>query len=505
MSYYEQNIPPTREQRLTIGDSFSGCGKELLDCAQSGCMLQKNRKFWQAGACQMQLSLMMAATVENSVIIMHGPVGCGSTLHSLGPAANKGKAKRGKKPQVLVWLTTNLQESDVIGGGEKKLRETVEYADKTFRPEIIFVVSTCTPSIIGDDVEEVVRQTHKGVAAHLVSIHCPGFRTRVVATAYDSFYHGLLKHLPLEPLPGQDFISLKENEPGYELAIQNFAYRKNRTVNLFNATSIGPADEEELVRLLKALNLNVQVYTEYSSLAEYRKMSQAALNISMCNVHDDYLLAYLKDKYGLPYVIQGMPIGTKAVRKWLLAVAEHFGLEEKANRLADQEEKQVNEALQPFLPALKGKRVLISGGVVRVAEEAKVLKDLGLEVIGVRAYHYDNGAEPIYGSLADELPEVHVSVSNQLFELANQIARYQPDLVIAHSGTQGWVAKMGVPAIQLFDVDRAYFGYRGLFSLVKRIAFAFENTSLPRRLAQHVNLPYKKEWYEKDPFSYLKG
>ena len=40
MSYYEQNIPPTREQRLTIGDSFCGKSEDLLDCARSGCLLE---------------------------------------------------------------------------------------------------------------------------------------------------------------------------------------------------------------------------------------------------------------------------------------------------------------------------------------------------------------------------------------------------------------------------------------------------------------------------------
>ena len=312
MSYYEQKTPPVRDERLTIGDSFSGCGGELLDCARSGCLLQKNRSFWQAGACQMSLSLMMAATVEKAVIVMHGPVGCGSQLHSLTPQTNKGKGKRGKAPKPFAWLSTNLREADVIGGGEKKLRETLEYADREFRPEIIFVVSTCAPNIIGDDVDEVVRQAQESVAAHIALIHCPGFKTRVVATAYDSFYHSLLKAIPFAPLPYKDYLPLEESDPNYELALKKQNFQKSRTVNLFNATSIGPDDEAELTRLLSALGLKVQVYTEYSSLDEFRQMSWAALNVSMCSVHDDYLLNYLQETYGIPYVIQGMPIGAKA-------------------------------------------------------------------------------------------------------------------------------------------------------------------------------------------------
>ena len=122
MSYYEQKTPPTREERLRIGDSYAGTGCSALDCGKSGCMLNQSRRFWQANMCQMTLSLMMAVTVENSIIIVHAPIGCGSMLHPLGIASVRGKARRGKTPAAPVWLSTNLKESDVIGGGEKKLR-----------------------------------------------------------------------------------------------------------------------------------------------------------------------------------------------------------------------------------------------------------------------------------------------------------------------------------------------------------------------------------------------
>lgn len=505
MSYYTQSIPPVRDQRLTIGDSFAGCGCDLLDCAKSGCLLQKNRRFWQAGSCQMALTLMMAATVENAVIIMHGPVGCGSQLHSLTPPTNKGKAARGKAPRAFPWLSTNLREADVIGGGERKLRETIAYADRRFRPEIIFVVSTCAPNIIGDDVEEVVRSMQPEVTAYIASIHCPGFKTRVVASAYDSFYHGLLSHIPFTPEPWRDFVPFAAGDPNVELARKKYEYRKSRTINLFNATSIGPVDEREMERLLDALGLTVRVYTEYSSLDEFRLMSEAALNVSLCNVHDDYLLSYLKEKFDISYVIAGMPIGTQGTREWLVSVAAHFGLEEQAHRLCDDEEKQLEKALDPLLPELRGKRTLLCGGVIRVGQEALTLQSLGMEILAVRAYHYDTGAEPVYDALAAEMPEVPIAISNQLFEQVNQVRRYRPDIVISHAGTQGWLAKMGVPSIQLFNVDKPYFGYTGLYSLAKRLLFALKNPSYQQRLAEHIRLPYKESWYDREPFHYIKG
>lgn len=505
MGYYEQKIPPVRDLRLRIGDAFpEGKGCDLLQCSRGGCLLGKKRSFWQANSCQMALTLMMASTVENSVIIVHGPIGCGTQLHMMDSGARKGNVSRGKQPKPLIWLSTNLRETDVIGGGEAKLLEAIEYADREFRPEILFVVATCAPNIIGDDIEEVVKTAGETTAATIVSLHCPGFKSRVVATAYDTFYHGLLKHLPFEPVPYKDYIPFEAADPDYELAVKKYQYKKSHTVNLFNATSIGPEDEKELVRLLNALDLKVQIYAEYSSAEEIRLISQAALNVSMCNVHDDYILEYLKKTYGIPYVIQGMPIGLKATRDWLMAIAGHFGMEERAGRLADREEEKVLKALQPYLPPIKDKRVLIGGGVIRVAWEAMLLEELGMKVIGIRAYHFDNGAEPVYEVLNEELPEVPISVSNQAFELVNQLQTLKPDLAVIHNGTNGLVAKLGIPSLQLFHVDKSFFGYRGLFDLTKRIGFAFLNSSYQRRLREHVKQPYHPEWYEKDAFSYIK-
>lgn len=505
MGYYEQSVPPVRDSRLKIGDSYTGNACDLVNCGREGCLLQKGRSFWQANSCQMALSLMMATTVENSVIVMHAPGGCGAILHSLSVQSAKGKSRRGKVGSAVPWLSTNLTEADVIGGGEDKLRKTIEYADKEFRPEIIFVVATCAPSIIGDDVEEVVRQARLHVTADVVSLHCPGFRSRVVATAYDTFYHGILRGLNLSPKPWVDFRPLNESDPQAELADKKYQFQKSRTVNVWNATSIGEADEKEVERLLTALGLKVRFFAEYSSRDELRMVTEAALNISMCNVHDDYMLKYLEEKYGIPYVIAGMPIGFKHTRQWLLQIAEHFGLEKEAAAFADYEEVLARKAIKPFLEQVKDKSVLICGGVVRVGAEAITLSELGLNVLSIRAYHYDDGAEAVFEEVAKSLSKTAVAVSNQLFEMTHQIKTLKPDLVISHNGTQGYIAKLGVPSIQLFNVDSSFFGYTGIYQILRRIVFEFKNTSYRDRLSKHIKLPYKQSYFEGDAFKYIKN
>jgi nitrogenase molybdenum-iron protein alpha chain len=145
------------------------------------------------------------------------------------------------------------------------------------------------------------------------------------------------------------------------------------------------------------------------------------------------------------------------------------------------------------------------GGVVRVGAEAATLSELGLKVLGIRAYHYDEGAEPIFEDVGQTLPETPVAVSNQLFEMTHQIKTLKPDLVISHNGTQGYIAKLGVPSIQLFNADFSFFAYSGLYQILRRIVFELKNTSYRSRLSKHIRLPYKHRYFEGDAFKYIKN
>ena len=57
--------------------------------------------------------------------------------------------------------------------------------------------------------------------------------------------------------------------------------------------------------------------------------------------------------------------------------------------------------------------------------------------------------------------------------------------------------------MHLFDVEKPFFGYAGIYRFVRKMQFALKNTSYVERLAKHTQLPYKEDWYEKDPFYYI--
>jgi nitrogenase molybdenum-iron protein alpha chain len=58
--------------------------------------------------------------------------------------------------------------------------------------------------------------------------------------------------------------------------------------------------------------------------------------------------------------------------------------------------------------------------------------------------------------------------------------------------------------MQLFHPAYNYCGYSGVFEVSRRLYTKLRNSQFNRQLSLNVPLPFKKDWYEKDPFAYIK-
>ncbi|MDR3258648.1 MAG: hypothetical protein LBT51_03425 [Fusobacteriaceae bacterium] len=496
---FRDKAPEVRERRLETGIAFAGTCNDIRCAQRSGCINAANRSFSQTHGCQFTLSLGMLNSLRNAVVIMHGPIGCGAcTIGSVGTSQTF-RRLRDPLAEGVVWLNTNLDESDVIAGGEKKLRESILYADKEFRPETIIVPISCVPSLIGDDVDNILDNLQSETAAILIPIHCAGFKTKIMASAYDDVYHGILRGLVRPPvrkidsniIPDENYIFKKK-------------YRDEHTVNILNVGSMSRPDELELERLLNAIGLYVRFLPCYSAAEDFRYMTESALNVSVCGTHDDFFIENVYNLFGIPYIIDVMPVGKKNTSRWLLKIAEHFGFEKDAQKFIDSEEREINEALDQFRPTLKGKRVYIAGGEVRILATAEVVQDLGMEVVGFKGHHYDKFSEPLFDNLEniDDVP--YNAATQQPFEQINIVKKLNPDLYIGHTGTGNISVKQGVATFPLYGPANNYMGYSGVFEIARRINKALKNWQYCKKITEHCPLPYRKEYLEGDPFKYIK-
>jgi nitrogenase molybdenum-iron protein alpha chain len=387
-------------------------------------------------------------------------------------------------------MSTAMNEIDVISGGERKLAQAIQEIDRQHDLKAIIVVSGCVPGITGDDIEAVIGELQPNVRAKLLPVHCEGFKTKIWATAYDAYYHAFGRHL-FDP-PGE--------APAVDPEL------RSRTVNLFNVSSMGRTDELELIRLLQALGLEVNVFPVFARPQEMYRVTQAALSISTCPTHDDYILQHLKDQYGVPFVLRHMPVGIENTSQWLRDIAAFFKKSAQAEAIISQEETELRAALQPFLFALRGKRAFLSAGEFRALATANLLCELGCELVAVRPFHHDEFANVEYEKLQRNTGDVALNIANcQPFEEANLIARLKPDIFLGHLVGNSTASKMGVATHTIYHIGLNYVGYKGAYELARRLARQLRNPAFHKNLANNLKLPYKQSWYRRDPYSFIQS
>ncbi len=496
MDFIKEKAPPVREDRLKACNAFGGSCCELSKQGKKGCLNGIKRTFAQTQGCQLNLSLAIINTIRDAVVIVHSPLGCGgSSLATAGISKNFQKL-RDPKAKGLIWLNTNLDDCDVVNGGEAKLREAVLYADSEFRPGAIIVLNSCVPAIIGDDIDSILDDLQHQISAKIVPIHCEGFKSKIMASAYDSVYHGILRNL----------VGDREKDTRIyedEIERQKEQYRISRTVNILNVSSMSKQDEDELTRLVKALGLNVRILPCYAHPDDFLDVSDAALNVSICATHDDYFVEHIKAKYGIPFVLKAIPIGIKNTNQWLLDIAEFFGIGDIASRLVQNETRELLEALEPYKEKLKGKKVFLGGGEIRILSTAELLQGVGMEVVGLKGYHYDHFADPLLEKVENSENIVFNVATGQPFEQANLLKKLKPDIYIGHSGTNGYTAKQGFPIFPLFGQTSIYMGYAGAYEIVRKIDRVLSNPMFNRNLSENSRLPYHEDWFEENPFKYI--
>lgn len=485
MEYYDAKEPPVRENRLKSCNSFGGTVEEVLEKAQCGCLNQACRKFHQTQLCQSSLALSWVDTVSDPVIIMHAPVGCGGMNMFMRELFFDSP----DKVRYVRTISTNLSESDVISGGESKLRQAIIYAEENFHPENIFIMMTCVPTLTGDDAASVIESLKGQVKANLMPVYCAGFKSKIPASAYDALYHGIIR-------------TYLQDKP--EEVKANLAKKNGKKVNLFNTSSTSHADQEELKRILELIGLEVRILP-YDAPTQYlTDMVDASLNISICTTHDEYLFTYLQEVYGIPYIMKNIPVGIKNTSIWLLEVAKFFNKEELAQEVIAKEVAKLELALAPYKERLKGKTAFVHGGEPRSLATADTLELLGMEVLGIETRHHDRFSNELLETRRQNKKMTYSVSIGQPFEKANLLERMKPDVYVGHNGQCVQPAKQGIPVYPLFYKPNNYFGFTGVFEIARGLARMLRNTQFYQNLRENLSLPYQQSWYTKEPFSYIK-
>ncbi len=198
-------------------------------------------------------------------------------------------------------ITTDIDENDVILGNPKKLANLVEYAASRPNPErkLVFVSNTCVPTVIGEDVESVVKRVRKRTGLPLLYL-------TVTPRSMNNVFEGLLVERRLaaeQTAPAPD--------PG--------------TVNLIGFPATRAVAELESLLSDAGVRVNTRLLPELDT-DRIDALPKAAMNVVLPNRTWQNLYDQVLDRSRLLSVFPEAPYGWDASRRWLVSIGAGLGV-----------------------------------------------------------------------------------------------------------------------------------------------------------------------------------
>lgn len=470
-----------RERRLKSITGYNGTAADLCTSYDNKTLCNRERTFTQCTTCSADQVMNQLSCIQDAAIVEHGPAGCSGDIPRRNLVNRSGRRTRNIEVCNIKYINTNLTEKDTVYGGAIKLEKAIKEAKRRFEPKAIFVTTTCASAIIGDDIESVTERAEKEIGIPVVAIYCEGFRSRVWATGFDSSYHALLQKI-VKP-----------------------AERKRKDlVNIINFHG-----SDVFSPLLGKIGLKVNYIVPFTTIEQLSHISQASATLQICSTLGTYLAAGLEKYFGVPEVKAPAPYGISGFNAWMRELGNIVHKENEVEKLIEEEKNRTAEKIGDLRNKLSGKKVLIGAGSAYAHAMFAIVKELGMEVVGISTWHHDptfDNNDKKSDTLRNDVKNYgnfKISVCNkQSYELVSMLYKYRPDIYIGrHTGTI-WATKLGIPSFLSSD-EHYGVGYQGLINYGELILDTITNSSFVKRIAEHNKLPYTDWWLKQETFKFM--
>ncbi len=451
---------------------------------------------------------VVVGPIKDMVHIVHGPIGC--SYYAWGTRRNKARADETTPKESIysqLCFSTDMQESDIVFGGEKKLAKMIDEVVEMFHPRAISICATCPVGLIGDDIGAVAKAAQERHGVQVLAFNCEGYK----GVSQSAGHHIANNNLMLNVI-GKG----TQRKPG------------KFVINMLGEYNIG-GDSWELERIFKDCGYTVNcVLTGDSSYLDIRNLHMADLNLVQCHRSINYIAEMMQTKYGMPWLKVNF-IGIDATVQSLREIAQCYGDEELIQRTEEviaRELARVTPVMDQYRKICQGKTAFAVVGGSRSHHYQYLLKDLGMEMIiaGYEFAHRDDyeGRQviPTIKSDADSknIQELHLEPDKELYqeahvylnmskekydelnkkvplgyyegiypnmkdgqviiddanhhEVEEMIKTAKPDLFLSGVRDKYIAHKMGVPSKQLhsYDYSGPYAGFNGALNFARDVA-----------------------------------
>ena len=257
--------------------------------------------------------------IKHAVPIVHAGPGCSLKI---GRFNGQGEGYAGGS----TIPCTNASETEIVYGGEEKLRSVIDGALKVIDADLYVVLTGCTSDIVGDDVGSVTG-SFQGLDKPIVYAETGGFKSN-------------------------NYVS---HEVVVNAIINQYVdkFNSDRTIQkgLVNVFATLPYQDpywngnlEEIKRILEGIGLQVNILFGAGSggVDEWKTIPNAECNIVVSAWSGLGIAKHLQDKYGTPYIhFPYLPIGGKETTKFLRQVAVGLALDKsRVETFISSEEKR---------------------------------------------------------------------------------------------------------------------------------------------------------------------
>ncbi len=451
-------------------------------CARSdgsGCFIESNTAttpgdMTERGCTYAGCRGVVGGPVKDVIQMTHGPIGCAFFSWGYRPHLADDDF------HMKYTFVSDMDESNVVFGGEKKLLDCIIEANNEF-PDAkgVFVYNTCTTALIGDDGGEVAKLAQEAIGKPVIFFECEGFRG-----VSQSEGHHIGNETIFKELVGS--ADLVEDHP--------------YTINIVGDYNI-KHDEKTFEPLFEAMGCKIITrFTGNVSVDELKVMHKAKLNVVHCQRSATYIADMQQTKYGTPYVNVTL-WGLKEMSDALRTVGSFFGLEAEAERVIETELAKIKPQIEAFKPRLQGKRVFVYQGGPRAWHWIELLRELGMEVVAAATTF---GHQDDYEKILDRASDGTLMIDNpNAPEIIEILQTLKPDLFISGNKERYLSHKLGVPFVNGHTYDTGpYAGFSGMVNFARDIDKAINSTiwKLVRAQARPVPVSVSVSSTEEEDF-----
>ncbi|WP_372773135.1 nitrogenase molybdenum-iron protein alpha chain [Mangrovibacterium sp.] len=391
--------------------------------------------------------------------LVHGPIGC--SFYAWLTRRNQTHVPEGGDNFITYCFSTDMQDENIVFGGEAKLKEAVREAYEMFGPKAIGIFSTCPVGLIGDDVHAVAREMKAELGINIFGFSCEGYR----GVSQSAGHH------------------IANNQVFKNVVGNNDRARNGKfQVNLLGEYNIG-GDAFEIERLFEEAGIELlSTFSGNSTIESMEYAHTADLNMVMCHRSINYIAEMMEEKYGIPWIKVSF-VGAESSMKSLKKIAEYFGdaeLTAKVEEICAREMIKVNAVKEEVKAKVEGKVAMMFVGGSRAHHYQDLFNELGIRVVsaGYEFAHRDDyeGRKVI--------PNIKIDADTRNIEELEVTKTENPEL---------WREDLVAKKAALTEAGYAFSDYQGMMPEMKKNSLVIDDVN-------HWETEKLIEFYKPDVF-----